>query len=90
MYTKNMKILWSLSKNEMRLFLYFCSVMRYDNGCVELIPSIRKFLASKLGIEIKSLYNIITSLKKKGLIRESEHIYYYVDPEIAIKGKERE
>lgn len=88
LYCSSVKNLWKLSRNELRLFLYLCSIMKFGSRCVELVPSFRKHLASSLGVEMKTFYNLMSSLKKKGLIIETEKVYYIVNGDYADKGRE--
>lgn len=88
-YNTSVKILWNLTKNEMRLFLLFCSSMAYGSGQVVLTPPLRKIMAERLSVSRKTLYNAITSLKKKGLVSTSDSVYYYVNQSIAAKGGTR-
>lgn len=85
-YNDSLKILWSLTKNEMRLYLLLCSAMAYDSGQIILTPELRKIFAERLSVTRKTLYNSITNLKKKGLISTRDNVYYYVNQSIAAKG----
>lgn len=85
-YNESVKIIWSLTKNECRLFLLLCSSMEYGSGEVILTPPLRKVIAENLSITRKTLYNAIGSLKKKGLISTRDGVYYYVNQKVASKG----
>lgn len=85
-YNDSMKILWSLTKNEMRLFLLLCSTMDFGSGEVVLTPPLRKVISERLSITRKTFYNAIGSLKKKGLLSTKDSVYYYVNQSVASKG----
>lgn len=84
-YTNNLKILRKLTKREFQIFLDFCVRMDYANGEVDLTPSYRKFLAEVMRVKLKTMYNIISSLVKKGVVIKNDG-KYYVNNKIAQKG----
>ncbi len=85
-YNDSVKIIWSLTKNECRLFLLLCSSMEYGSGEVILTAHLRRIMAENLSVTRKTFYNLIGGLKKKGLISTRDEVYYYVNQKVASKG----
>lgn len=87
LYSDNVKKFSKISKKTLLIFFHFCSVMSYDTGCFILTKDLRKHIASSYGIEMKTFYNIIGVLKKNGYIRTNDDVYYFVNQDIASKGR---
>lgn len=85
-YNDSVKEFWKLTRNEIRIFFSFCRAMSFESGCVILDPALRKLMARSINVEMKTFYNIISSLKKKGFIKSNDDVYYYVNQEFASKG----
>lgn len=88
LYSSSVKEIWKLSRNEIRLFLSLCRTMNYSSGSVILDPALRRLMASNLNVSMKTFYNLISSLKKKGFLRANDDVYYFVNQDIASKGRD--
>lgn len=84
-YNSGLKKICMLSSTELKIFLHLCQKMRYDSGEVLLTADDRKVLALTYHIKVKTLYNVLSSLVKKGVLYKRD-IFFYVNTDVAEKG----
>ena len=81
-YNRYISRISDLSRSERKVFDWCIANMDYENKVLILNKT---KVSSEIGIALKTLYNCLSSLGKKGFLKKLENGLYLVNPAIACK-----
>jgi len=81
-YNRYISKISDLSRSERKVFDWCIANMDYENKVLILNKT---KVSNKIGIAVKTLYNCLSSLTKKGFLKKLENGLYLVNPAIACK-----
>lgn len=77
------------SVNGFKIFNRLCKELNYNDNSIYISPEIRAEISSEIGVSIGAFNNIISTLKKMGILYGNRG-FYRINPHIVWRGSEKE
>ncbi len=87
LYLENITKVTDLKRGSIDVLIKLIELVEYNTNKVVLTPTHRKIIAKSLSIEMGSLSNSLTDLKKSGILQDVDKGIFLLNPNILAKGE---